>query len=116
MDELWWWISFRCGVDGFDGWPLCLAMNASLFGVGSFIELIGFDLGKAAAQRTGAWNGRGLLVPMPVKVPRTASLCLVNFVVLLTQFSSVIAGPFVIMMRFSARHSKIEDIAHICIN
>ncbi len=40
----------RCGVDGSDGWRLCLVMNGSPFGVGSFTELIGFDLGNAAAQ------------------------------------------------------------------
>ena len=87
----------RCGVDGSDGWRLCLATNGSLFGVGSFTELIGFDLGKAAAHGTGAWYGRGLPVPMPVKASGTASSSLVNFAALMTRFSSVIAGPFVIM-------------------
>ena len=87
----------RCGVDGSDGWRLCLAMNGSLFGVGPFTELIGFDLGKAAAHSTGAWYGRGLPVPMPIKVPETASSSVVNFAMLLTRFPSVIAGPFVIM-------------------
>jgi hypothetical protein len=59
----------RCGVNGSDGWRLCLAMNRSLFGVRSFIELIGFDLGKAATHSTGTWYGRGLPVPMHVEVP-----------------------------------------------
>ena len=63
----------RCGVDRFDGWRLCLTMNGSLFGVAPFIELIGFDLRKAAAHGTGGRYGWGLLIPMPVKVPRTAS-------------------------------------------
>ena len=87
----------RCGVDESDGWRLCLATSGSLFGVGSFIELIGFDLGKAAAPSTGAWYGRGLPVPMPVKPSGTAFSSLVNFPVLVTRFSSVIAGPFAIM-------------------
>ncbi len=87
----------RCGVDGSDGWRLCLATNGSLFGVGSFIELIGFDLGTAAAHGTGAWYGRGLPVPMPVKAPGTAFPSVVNFAMLLTRFPSVIACPFVIM-------------------
>ena len=87
----------RYGVDGSDGWRLCLATNGSLFGVGSFTELIGFDLGKAAAHSTGAWYGRGLPVPMPIKASRTTSPSLVNFAALMTRFSSVIAGPFVIM-------------------
>ena len=52
----------QCGVDGSDGWRLYLATNDSLFGVGSFTELIGFDLGKAAAHSTGAWYGRTVRV------------------------------------------------------
>ena len=87
----------RCGVDGSDGWRLCLATNDSLFGVGFFTELIGVDLGKAVAHGTGAWYGRGFPVPMLVKVPGTASSSVVNFAMLLTRFPSVIAGPFVIM-------------------
>ena len=59
----------RCGADGSDGWRLCLATNGSLFGVGPFTKLIGFDLRKAAAHGTGGRYGRGLPVPMPVKVP-----------------------------------------------
>ena len=78
----------RCGVDGSDGWRLYLATNGSL---------IGFDLGKAAAHGTGAWYGRGLPVPMPVIAPGTAFPSVINFAMLLTRFSSVIAGPFAIM-------------------
>ena len=87
----------RCGADGSDGWRLCLAMNGSLFGVGPFTKLIGFYLRKAAAHGTGGRYGRGLPVPMPVKVHGTASSSVVNFAMLLTRFPSVIAGPFVIM-------------------
>ena len=87
----------RCGADGYDGWRLCLATNGSPFGVGPFTKLIGFDLRKAVAHGTGRQYGRGLPVPMPVKVPGTASSSVVNFVMLLTRFSLVIAGPFVIM-------------------
>ena len=86
----------RCGVDGSDGWRLCLATNGSLFGVGSFTELIGFDLGKAAAHGTGAWYGRVLPVLMPVKASGTASSSLVNFPARMMRFSSVIAGPAII--------------------
>ncbi len=85
---------FRCGADGSDGWRLCLATNGSLFGVGSFTELIGFDLGKAAAHSTGAWYGWGLPVPMLAKLPGTDFQPLVDFATLVTRFSSVIAGPF----------------------
>lgn len=87
----------RCGVDGSDGWRLCLATNGSSFGIGSFTRLIVFDLGKAAAHSTGAWYGRGLPALMPVKVPGSTSSSLVNFVALLTRFCSVIAAPFVII-------------------
>ena len=87
----------RCGVDGSDGWRLCLATNGSLFGVGPFTKLIGFDLRKAAVHGTGGRYGRGLPVPMPVKVPGAASSSVVNFAMLLTRFPSVIAVPFVIM-------------------
>ena len=58
----------RCGVDGSDGWRLCLTTNGSPFGVGSFTELIGFDLGKAAAPRTGGRYGQGLPVPCPLNL------------------------------------------------
>jgi hypothetical protein len=61
------------------------------------MKLIGFDLRKAAANRKGGWYGRGLLIPMPVKVPGTASSSVINFIMLLTRFSSVIEGPFVII-------------------
>ena len=88
----------RCGVDGSDGWRLYLATNGSLFCIGSFTELIGFDLGKAAVASTGGRYGWALPVPMPVKASRTASSSLVNFAALMTRFSSAIAGPFVIMM------------------
>ena len=87
----------RCCVDGSDGWQLCLAMNGSLFGISPFTKLIGFDLRKAAAHGTGGRYGWGLPVPMPVKVPGTASSSVVNFAMLLTRFPSVITGPFVIM-------------------
>ena len=106
----------RCIADGSGGWRLCLATNGSLFGVSPFTKLIGFDLRKAAAHGTGGRYGWGLPVPMPVKVPGTASLSVVNFAMLLTWFPSVIAGPFVIMTWFPAHHSKIEEIAHLCIN
>ena len=56
------------------------------FGVGSFTELIGFDLRKAAAHGTGGRYGRGLPVPVPVKAPGTAFPNVVNFSMLLTQF------------------------------
>ena len=72
-------------------------MNGSLFGIGPFTKIIGFDLRKAAAHGTGGRYGRGLPVPMPVKASGTASSSLVNFAALMTRFSSVIAGPFVIM-------------------
>ncbi len=75
-----------CGVDGSDGWQLCLATNGSLSGMASFTELIGFDLRKNAAPRTGGWYGRGLPVPMPVKAFGTASSSLVNFAALMTRF------------------------------
>jgi hypothetical protein len=87
----------RCGADGSDGWRLCVTTNGSPFGIGSFTKLIGFDLRKAAAHGMGGRYGRGLAVPMRFKVPRTASSSIVNFAIPLTQFSSVIAGPFVIM-------------------
>ncbi len=61
----------QCGVDGSDGWRLCLATNGSLFGVAPFTELIGFDLGSAAAHRTGGRYSRGLPVPVPTKLPGT---------------------------------------------
>ena len=70
--------------------------GGSLFGVGSFTYLIGFDLKNAAAASTGGWYGRGLPVPMPVKAPGTAFPSVINFAMLLTRFSSVIAGPFAI--------------------
>ena len=87
----------RCGVDGSDGWRLCLATNGSLFGVDPFTKLIGFDLRKATAHGTGGRYGRGLPVPVLVKTPGTAFPSVVNFAMLLTRFSSVIAGPFAIM-------------------
>ena len=87
----------RCGVDGSDGWRLCLATNGPFFGVGSFTELIGFDLGKAAAPRTGGRYRWGLPVPMSAKLSGTAFRRLVNFDILVTRFSSVIAGLFAIM-------------------
>ena len=74
----------QCGVDGSDGWQLCLATNGSPFGVGPFTKLIGFDLRKAATHGTGGRYGRGLPVPMPVKVLGTASSSVVNFAMLLT--------------------------------
>ena len=70
----------RCGADGSGGWRLCLATNGSLFGVGPVTKLIGFDLRKAAAHGTGGRYGRGLPVPMPVKVHGTVSSSVVNFV------------------------------------
>ena len=87
----------RCVADGSGGWRLCLATNGSLFSVGTFTTFLVFDLGNAAAGGTGGRYGRGLPVPMPVKAPGTASSSVVNFAMLLTRFSSVIAGPFVIM-------------------
>ena len=87
----------RCVADGSGGWRLCLATNDSLFGVGPFTKLIGFDLRKATVHGTGGRCGRGLPVPMPVKASGTASSSLVNFAALMMRFSSVIAGPFVIM-------------------
>ena len=69
----------RCGVDGSDGWRLCLATNGSLFGVGSFTELIGFDLGNAAARSTGGRYGRGLPVSVFAKPPGTDFRPLVDF-------------------------------------
>ena len=87
----------RCGADGSGGWRLYLATNGSLFSVGPFTKLTGFDLRKVAAHGMGGWYGWGLPVPMPVKVPGTASSSVVNFAMLLTRFPSVIAGPFVIM-------------------
>ena len=51
----------RCGVDGSGGWWLYLTTNGSLSGVALFTELIGFDLGKAAAPHTGGQYGRGPL-------------------------------------------------------
>ena len=71
--------------------------GGSLFGVGSFTELIGFDLGNAAAASTGGRYGWALPVPMPAKLSGTAFRRLVNFAELVTRFSSVIAGPFAIM-------------------
>ena len=87
----------RCGADGSDGWRLCFATNGSLFGVGPFTKLIGFDLRKAAVHGTGGRYGRGLPVPMLVKAHGTAFRSVVNFAMLLTRFSSAIAGPFVIL-------------------
>ena len=87
----------RCGVDGSDGWRLCLTTNGSLFGVAPFTELIGFDLGSAAAHRTGGWYWQGLPVPVSAKPPGTDFRPLVDFAALVTRFSSVIAGPFAIM-------------------
>jgi hypothetical protein len=46
-------------------------MNGSLFGVESFTELIGFDLGKAAVVSTGGRYGQGLPIPMFAKLSRT---------------------------------------------
>ena len=87
----------RCVADGSGGWRLCLAMNGSLFDIGPFTTFIEFDLGNATAHGTGRLYGRGLPVPVPVKAPGTAFLSVVNFAMLLTQFSSVIACPFAIM-------------------
>ena len=71
-------------------------MNGSLFGVESFTELIGFDLGNLAAHSTGGWYGRGLPIPVSAKPSRTDFDPLVDFAALVTRFSSVIAGPFAI--------------------
>jgi hypothetical protein len=73
-------------------------------------------LKKAATHGTSRRYERGLPVPVPVKVHGIASLSVVNFTMLLTQISSVIAYPFVIMMQFSAHCPKIEEIAHLYIN
>ena len=90
-------VLLRCGVDGSDGWRLCLATNGSLFSVGPFTTFIEFDLGNAAAHGTGGRYGRRLPIPMPVKAPGTTFPSVVNFPMLLTRFSSVIADPFAIM-------------------
>ena len=74
----------RCGVDGSDGWRLCLATNGSLFSVGPFTTFIVFDLGNGAAGGTDGRYGQGLPVPMPVKAPRTAFPSVVNLAMLLT--------------------------------
>lgn len=87
----------RCGADGSDGWRLCLAMNGSPFGVGSFTKLIWFNLRMATADGTCGLYGRGLPIPMPIKLPGTASSRIVNLAVLLTRFPSVVARPFFIM-------------------
>jgi hypothetical protein len=68
------------------------------FGFAPFTELIGFDLGSAAAHRTGGWYGRGLTVLVPAKPPGTDFWPLVDFVALVMRFSSVIADPFTIMI------------------
>ena len=74
----------RCVVDGSDGWRLCLTTNDSLFGVAPFTELIGFDLGKATAPRTGRRYGRGLPVPVSAKPSGTDFRHLVDFAALVT--------------------------------
>ena len=87
----------RCGVDGSDGWQLCLATNGSPFGVDPFTKLIGFDLRKATAHGTGGRYGRGLPIPVSSRPPGTDFRPLVDFAALVMRFSSVIAGPFAIM-------------------
>ena len=84
----------RCGVDGSDGWRLCLTTNGSLFHRAPFTKLIGLDIGNATARSMGGRYGWGLPVPMSAKPSGTDFYPLVDFAALVTRFSSVILGPF----------------------
>jgi hypothetical protein len=90
----------RCGVDGSNRWRLCLVANGSLFGIESFTKLIGFDLGNAATRSMGRRYGWGLPVLVSAKPSATSFWSLVNFAALVTRFSSVIAGPFLLWRDF----------------
>jgi hypothetical protein len=62
----------QCGVDGSDGWRLCLARNDSLFHRAPFMKLIGFDLGNAATRSMGRRYGWGLPVLVSAKPSATS--------------------------------------------